>query len=312
MSTVTGVHTASQPRAPRRTRRSSPWSNRPPLYFVVPAALTLLLLVGYPMFELVRMSVSEVTPATLLREWPFVGLENFSDLVNDTRFSATVVRTIVFGLVVLVLGVVGGLAAALALHRPSRLGAFTYALIVLMWAIPPIVSGVTWRFMLFADGVINQALNAIGVIDEPILFLIDGALPLLSVAFVAGWVALPFATIVFRAALLDVPKELYEAATVDGAAPVAQFRYITLPSIAPTVYVVSILLLSYAVRSFDFTFVMTGGGPGNASTTLPVFGYLIAFTAFDYSSGAAVAVITVLAVLLFALPYARSIRRRAA
>lgn len=270
----------------------------------------LVLLVGYPMFELVRMSVSEVTPATLLRDWPFVGGDNFASLLADTRFGATVVRTAVFGLIVLAIGVVGGLAAALALHRQTRLGAFTYALIVLMWALPPIVSGVTWRFMLFADGIINQALLSIGLVTEPILFLIDGALPLLSVAFVAGWVALPFATIVFRAALLDVPKELYEAATVDGATSTKQFRYITLPWVAPTVYVVSILLLSYAVRSFDFTFVMTGGGPGNASTTLPVFGYLIAFTAFDYSSGAAIAVITVLAVLIFALPYARSIRRR--
>jgi len=267
--------------------------------------------VGYPMFELVRMSVSEVTPATLLRDWPFVGFANFVELFNDTRFTATVIRTVVFGLVVLVIGVVGGLTAALALHARSRLGAFTYALIVLMWALPPIVSGVTWRFMLFGDGIVNQLLISIGVIQDPILFLIDGALPLLSVAFVAGWVALPFATIVFRAALLDVPHELYEAATVDGAARVAQFRYITLPSIAPTVYVVSILLLSYAVRSFDFTFVMTGGGPGNASTTLPVFGYRTAFAAFDYSGGAAVAVITILAVLFFALPYARSIRRRA-
>jgi ABC-type sugar transport system permease subunit len=282
----------------------------PNAWFALPALLLLLFFVAYPMFELVRMSISDVNPGTLLRDWPFVGFDNFSTLFQDPRFLATVIRTVVFGLVVLVIGVIGGLIAALALNRPSRFGAFTYALIVLMWALPPIVSGVTWKFMLAGDGIINQLLLASGVVPEPILFLIDGAMPLISVAFVAGWVALPFAAIVFRASLMDVPREYYEAAQVDGAGVVAQFRYITLPSIAPTIYVVSILLLSYAVRSFDFTFAMTGGGPGDASTTLPVFGYLTAFTGFNYSEGAAIAVLTVGAVLLFALPYARSIRRR--
>jgi multiple sugar transport system permease protein len=266
--------------------------------------------VAYPMFELVRMSLSEVKPATILRDWPFVGLENYSELFASNVFIETIWRTVIFGVVVLVVGLAGGLLAALALQGRNRFSAFTYGLLVLMWTLPPIVSGATWKFLLSADGFLNQALVGLGVVAEPILFLVDGMLPLLSVAMVAGWVCLPFATIAFRAALLDVPRELYEAANVDGAGRLMSFRHITWPHLGPTTYIVSILLLSYAVRSFDFAFAMTRGGPGNASTTLPLLGYLKAFTTFDYSAGAAIAVLTVGAVLFFALPYARQLGRK--
>lgn len=290
----------------RRARRT--WA-RPPLYFGVPAALLIALLVGYPMVQLIRMSVSDVQPATLLGAWPFVGIDNFIEVFADPRFGMVVIRTAVFGVVSLLVGLGGGLVAALALRRRSRLNGFAYALMVLMWALPAIVNGVVWRYMFANDGALNQILQGVGLIDSPILFLVEGWLPLLSVAFVAGWVALPFATIIFRAALLDVPQELYEAAEVDGAGPLGKFTNVTLPYIAPTVIVVGILLLSWAVRSFDFTFAMTGGGPGDASTTLPVAGYLAAFSLFDYSRGAAIAVITVVVILLIAVPYARINRR---
>jgi multiple sugar transport system permease protein len=181
---------------------------------------------------------------------------------------------------------------------------------VLMWALPPIVNAVAWRFIFFQDGALNEILRGLGVIDEPIFFLIDGWLPLISVSFVAGWVALPFAAVVFRAALLDVPKDQLEAAEVDGAGSYSRFWNVTYPSISPTVYILSILFMSWAVRSFDFAFIMTGGGPGEASTTLPLLGYIRAFQLADYSGGAAVAVITIIAVLLFALPYTRSLGKQ--
>lgn len=281
----------------------------PPSYFVAPALVLLAALVGYPMFVLVRMSFSDVRPGTLLGEWAGVGFENYVELFSDPRFSTIVLRTVIFGLVVLVLGLGGGLVAALVLRRPTRENAFVYALMVLMWALPAIVNGVTWRFMFATDGAINQTLGGLNLVDEPVYFLIEGWMPLLSTAFVAGWVALPFATIIFKAALLDVPRELYEAAEIDGAGPWMQFRSVTAPSISPTIYIVGILLLSWAVRSFDFIFAMTGGGPGNASTTLPVAGYLTAFSLFNYSGGAAIALLTIVTVLLIALPYARVMRR---
>lgn len=290
--------------------RSRAGMRMPAVYYVLPAAMFLLFLVGYPMFELVRMSFSEITPATLIAGGDFVGFANYEALVSSPSFAEIAGRTAVFGLIVLIIGLPGGLIAALALEKKSRLFGFTYGLMVLMWALPPIVNAVAWRFIFFTDGALNEILVGVGLIEEPIFWLVDGLLPLLSVSFVAGWVALPFAAIVFRAALLDVPRDQLEAAEVDGAGAFSRFWNVTFPSIAPTVYILSILFLSWAVRSFEFSFIMTGGGPGEASTTLPLLGYIRAFQIADFSGGATVAVITIVAVLIFALPYTRSLGRQ--
>lgn len=294
----------------RSRRRKVPYSGLPRTYFVLPAAVFILFVIGYPMFELFRMSFASVTPATLLSGGEYVGFANYQALFASPSFGEIAGRTAVFGLIVLLIGLPGGLAAALALEKRSKFFGFTYGLMVLMWALPPIVNAVAWRFIFFQDGALNEVLMALRIIPEPIFYLIDGWLPLLSVSFVAGWVALPFAAVVFRAALLDVPREQLEAAEVDGAGAVSRFLNVTYPSISPTVYILSILFMSWAVRSFDFAFIMTGGGPGEASTTLPLLGYIRAFQLADFSGGAAVAVITIIAVLLFALPYTRSLGRQ--
>ena len=308
---MTTVLSNIEEKAQKRPRfRSRAGMRMPAVYYVMPAAVFLLFLVGYPMFELVRMSVSDVTPATLIAGGDFVGFANFETLVSSPSFAQIAGRTAVFGLIVLLIGLPGGLIAALALEKKSKFFGFTYGLMVLMWALPPIVNAVAWRFIFFKDGALTEIWLGAGLIDEPIFWLVDGILPLLSVSFVAGWVALPFAAIVFRAALMDVPRDQLEAAEVDGAGPFSRFWNVKFPSIAPTVYILSILFLSWAVRSFEFAFIMTGGGPGEASTTLPVLGYIRAFQIADFSGGAAVAVITIVAVLIFALPYTRSLGRQ--
>lgn len=309
MVTLTSPETTAP--ATKRRGRGQVGLRMPRVYYVLPATVLIFFLVGYPMFELFVMSVTSVTPATLIAGGDWVGADNFVTLFTSQSFVDIAIRTAIFGLIVLLIGLPGGLAAALALEKRTKFFNFTYGLIVLLWALPPIVNAVAWRFILFSEGALNEILLGAGILEEPILWLVEGALPLLSVSFVAGWVALPFAAVVFRAALLDVPKEQLEAAEMDGAGAVSRFLNVTFPSIAPTVYILSILFLSWAVRSFDFAFVMTGGGPGEASTTLPVLGYIRAFQLADYSGGAAIAVVTIVAVLLFALPYTRSLGRQA-
>jgi multiple sugar transport system permease protein len=301
---------ASPPKNPTKRKKLDSQTGLPRVYFVLPATIFIFFIVGYPMFELFRMSFAKVTPATLLTGGDYVGFDNYTALFNSPSFGDIAIRTAVFGLIVLLIGLPGGLAAAMALEKRTKFFNFTYGLMVLMWALPPIVNAVAWRFIFFQDGALNEILRGLGFIEEPIFFLLDGWLPLLSVSFVAGWVALPFAAVVFRAALLDVPKDQLEAAEVDGAGAVSRFWNVTFPSISPTVYILSILFLSWAVRSFDFTFVMTGGGPGEASTTLPLLGYIRAFQLADFSGGATVAVVTIIAVLIFALPYTRSLGKQ--
>jgi len=290
-------------------RRGASRGPRPSWWFVAPALAFLAVLGVYPLYELVRMSVSDVSAATLLSSWPFAGFDNFEDVIASPDFRATCVHTAEFAAIVIGVGLAGGLGAAVALRRRSRGDNFTIALMTLMWALPPIVSGTIWKFLLTGDGVINQIGVSLGLLSEPIQFLQDGQLPLLAVSFVAAWVAVPFVAISYRAALLDVPEELYDAAALDGAGFTKQFRYVTLPHLRRTTLVVAILLLIYSIRSFDFIFVLTNGGPGTASTTVPFLGYQLAFQNFAYDRGAAVAVLAMGLVLIIAIAYISAVRR---
>jgi multiple sugar transport system permease protein len=119
----------------------------------------------------------------------------------------------------------------------------------------------------------------------------------------------PFATLVFRAALLDLPQETLAAAAVDGARPWQIVRYIVLPLLRPSILVLGILALVYAFKSFDFIYIMSFGGPGTASTTLPFLSYRMAFQEYNYSQGASVALITVAIVLVLSFLYLRQVRR---
>jgi multiple sugar transport system permease protein len=122
-------------------------------------------------------------------------------------------------------------------------------------------------------------------------------------------VAVPFATIVYRAALLDVPRELIEAAAVDGAVPGQIIRHIILPMLRPVMIVLAVITVVYAFRSFDFIYIMTSGGPGTVSTTLPFLAYRLAFQSYRYSLGAATAIVTVAIVLVLAMVYLRQVRQ---
>ena len=289
---------AAPPRRPAR-RRSRHW------LYILPAAIFLGALSIYPLIQLGRMSVSAVTVRNLFGEWPFVGLQNFADGWTDGSIPAGLGRTLVFVAIVTGLGLVVGIGAAVALRGSSRWGAAILALMVFIWALPPVVSGSVWKFLLAEDGLLNNLIGLFGATPFP--FLYDERYALVSVAVVNAWAVIPFNALVFRAAILNIPGELFEAAQLDGASPSQEFRHIILPALRPTTIVLTVLTVVYAFRSFDFVYVMTKGGPGTATQTLPYMSYQQAFIGYDFSGGAATAVVTVILVLALALVYSRSV-----
>jgi multiple sugar transport system permease protein len=166
-----------------------------------------------------------------------------------------------------------------------------------------------WKFLLADTGIVNGVVRWLGLSAKPLPFLYDQYWALASVAFVNSWAVIPFNALVFRAALLNIPHEVFEAAQLDGARPGQVTRNIIIPAVQPTTLVLTVLTVVYAFRSFDFIYVMTYGGPGDATNTLPFLAYLQAFVRFDYGLGSATAVLTVLLVLVMAVVYARGIRR---
>jgi multiple sugar transport system permease protein len=299
------ARTAQAPRGRRRPRQLR-------LLFLAPAAVFLTLLSFYPLMQLVRMSVSSVNVASLNSTWDFVGLDNFVRGFSTGQSTVALQRTLVFVLVVTLLGMLIGLAAAIALRTRGRWSGFLLALMVFVWALPPVVNGSVWKFLLGDDGLVNTLLLQSGLRDAAVPFLYDQYWALMSVAFVNSFAVIPFNALVFRAALMNIPPETFEAAALDGANRWQEVRHIMLPAARPTTLVLLVLTIVYGFRSFDFIYVMTYGGPGTATNTLPFLGYLQAFVRYDFGLGSATSVVTVLGVLVLAAVYSRSIRREEA
>jgi multiple sugar transport system permease protein len=277
--------------------------------FVVPLALFFALFSIYPLFTLLRMSVSSVTASTLNAAWPFIGVENYVVGVQTGQTGAALWRTLVFVAVVTLLGMLGGLAAAIALRTAGWWSAALLAVMVFAWALPPVVNGSAWKFLVADAGLLNTIARATGLTDTAFPFLYDQYWALGTVAFVNSWAVIPFNALVYRASLLNIEPEVFEAGAIDGATRWQEIRHIVLPSVRPTTLVLLVLTIVFGFRSFDYIYVMTYGGPGTATNTLPFLGYLQAFSRFNFGLGAATSVIAVLIVLVMAILYAHSIHR---
>lgn len=293
---------------PARSAMRRNASRRKKLAFALPAGVFLLIFSFFPLAQLARMSVSDVSARTLHSPWGFVGADNFVGSATQGSLIPAFGNTVVFVLIVTAIGLVGGLAAAILLSTSTWLSAFVLGLMVFIWALPPVVNGSVWKFLLGDAGLINSLIMGAGLAQDAVPFLYDERFALLSVAIVNSWAVIPFNALVFRAAILGIPGETFEAARIDGATRWQEIWHMIVPAVRPTTLVLTVLTVVYAFRSFDFIFVMTYGGPGVATNTLPFLSYLQAFVRFDFGMGAATAVISVLLVLVLAVIYARSVR----
>lgn len=295
----------SDARQARRRQRES----RRRLVFLLPAALFLGFLSFYPLAHLVRMASSEVTASTLNTRWPWIGLDNFRAGFATGETQQAAGRTLLFVLIVTLLGMGVGLASAIALRSRGRWSGALLAVMVFVWALPPVVNGSVWKFLLGDNGLINTLLVRSGLRDLPAPFLYDVKWALISVACVNSFAVIPFNALVYRAALMNIEPEVFEAAAIDGANKRQEIRHIMIPAVQPTSVILLILTVVYGFRSFDYIYVMTYGGPGTSTVTLPFLGYVQAFVRYDFGLGASTSVLTVLGVVVLAAAYARSIRR---
>jgi multiple sugar transport system permease protein len=282
-----------------------------PATFVLPGVGYLLIFALYPLHQLVLMSLSDVSSANVLGRWPAVGLANFRAEVGAPEFAGALAATTVLVVVVLVVNIAGGTLAALSMRRDSWAVRVALGLMVFVWALPAVVVGNLWRFLLTRDGPVNAVLTGLHLVPAPVPWLVHGHLALVVLSMVSAWTILPFSTLVLRAALVDVPRDQMEAAALDGAGAVGRFWYVILPQLRPTLFLLAILIVVNGFRTFDLVYVMTGGGPGTATSTLPFLAYRQAFQAFQFDVGAATAVVSLGIVAVLAVVYAVASRERA-
>lgn len=299
MATATKV--AAAPAATSRPRRRRPLRWLP----LAPATVLLLLFLGGPIGYCVYIAFTNMQ-LTGAATTDFVGLDNFQRAFDDDNFRNAVILTLVFTLLSSLIGQnTLGLALATAMQRASKpVRTITGSIVIAAWVVPEIVAG----FLLYAffrrEGTLNAILDWLHLPSQNWLY----TLPILAVSFANVWRGTAFSMLVYSAALSEIPKEITEAAEVDGASGPRRFWHITLPMIRRSIGTNLMLNTLQTLSVFGLIWAMTRGGPGNRSQTLPVFMYDQAFNKSLIGYGTAVALLLLLVGALFSLVYLRLMR----
>jgi ABC-type sugar transport system permease subunit len=264
-----------------------------PYLWVAPVVGVISLFMLFPLFQAVWDSLHAGSAGG---QKAFVGLRNFRELMATGTFPGAVYRTLVFTLWASILKLVIGGAAALILNRPFRGRNLLRSWLFIPWTIPLFAGGILFLWLLRTSGGLNLMLDHLGIF--PVFWLgPDHAMH--SIIFLNVWKGFPFFMITILAGLQVIPRELYEAAEIDGATGVQQFRYVTLPGLRDVILIATLLSTVWTFAQFENIYVLTRGGPGTATETLSILVYKLAFGMFNLSLGSAAAVLSLPLFLFF-------------
>jgi multiple sugar transport system permease protein len=279
-----------------------------PYLSVLPALLVVVLISVYPLFYALNLSVHR-NVLTDPGSHPFVGLRNFAETFGSYYFTRSLLTTLRFT-VLIIIGTIGyGVLVSLYLNRQGRLPGFLRMAILLPWAIPTVMAAIIWRWLFNGNyGAVNAVLAGLGLIPEYISWFGSPHLAPLTLVVTHVWKWGPLAAIMCLATLQVIPRELYEAAYIDGGGAWSTFRYITLPFLRPTILLLLILETIAGFATFDIIYVLTGGGPADATTMLAWFAYAEIFRFLNLGKGAAMAFVIAGLTLGLALIYVRLLR----
>lgn len=281
---MTSLTTDSRPanRAPRRHRTAA----LAPYLFVGAACLYLLLFTAIPMLRGLWFSF---TDSSLLNPngGSFVGTDNYAELLTEQKFWASLLTTILYTAFTVVGSIVLGTVAAVAINERIPGRAIFRALLTVPWAVPSVsvVLVFIWIYNI-ENGIANRGFRALGIGEQG--WLIDPQLGLVSVTIASVWKVFPFVMLVVLASLQSVPAELKEAARVDGADAFSTFKTTVIPHVLPTIRVVALLMTIWSIRRFEIIYLLTGGGPIDATNTLVISVYREAFQNSDLGRAAAI------------------------
>ncbi len=277
---------------------------------MAPAVLIIAVVTVYPFLRSFWISLIGWNLTRPQEGHPFLGLENYRFILTDPLFLDSVRITLIFVIAAVTIEITLAIGIALLLNRPFRGRWLVRMLALLPWAIPSVVNGIMWKWILNPSyGSLNGLLYSLGIIDRYIVWLGSPDLALAMVTIADIWKETPFIMLLFLAALQTIPHELYEAARVDGSSPVQSFFHITLPLIRPTLFVAVALRTIWALKSIDLIYTLTAGGPSNGTAVLGYYTYVKSFVSLQLGRGAAVAYIMTFAVLLLVIFYQRALYR---
>lgn len=274
----------------------------PAVLYLLPAIIIMVLMLGFPIAYNLILSLFK----WLLKyqEHPFVGFENFYNVMMNSQFLSILKNTLVWTLLGVVLQMIIGIGLAMFVDNMTKGQKLMRILLLVPWIIPGVVTALMWKFMLQSDiGLINYMLQATGLTQGNVQFLSDTNMAMFTLVFVNTWKAVPFWFLMITAGLQSKPEDQIEAARLDGASAISVFFRIILPSLTPVILSTAVLTSIWTLNYFDIIWVITRGGPVNTTTTLPIYIYKLAFEQYNFGESAACAVISLLIVTLISIPY---------
>jgi multiple sugar transport system permease protein len=277
--------------------------------YVYPAVIYMLILVGYPLVYNLMLSVQNVDMMNLAGEHKFVGLQNYITIFKEDVFWTSLKNTFVYTICSILFQFTIGLALAIFFNLRFRLAPFLRGLMLVTWLTPIVVTALLYKFMFSSSvGIINFVLASLGFIDKPIEWLTDPYLAMASVITTNIWIGIPFNMILLSTGLSNLPQDVFESSAIDGAGRWQRFVHITIPLLRPVIMIVMMLGFIYTFKVFDLIYVMTGGGPVDATEVLSTMAYRYSFDQFQFSLGAVVSNILFFILLVVSLFYLRMIR----
>lgn len=279
-----------------------------PYLFLAPSFAIILVFLIFPLSWNIYIALHDVSLITLLKDWEYVGLENFVTLFDDPNFYTSLKVTLMFvgGSVALQFGV--GILMALVLNQQIRGSGVYRAILIIPWTISAVIAAFSFKFILDDNfGILNYILNQLGM--ESVGWLSDPNIVIWSLVIANTWYGTPFTLLFLTAGLLSINPSLYEAARIDGASKMRSLFHITLPLLKPFMIINLILITMWSVNLFDIQLIMTGGGPLYSSTTASLYMYRQAFEFGLLSKGAAAGIILILINLAVAVIYVKFLRR---
>lgn len=274
-----------------------------------PSVVLVGLFILYPVVNSIGLAFTDASP--LGRDLSFVGFENFSYLFEDNEFYEVLWNTIFIVGMATIIATVCGYALATLLISGIRAAGFFRAAIFQVWVVPWIVIAILWGWLFSQDyGLVNYLLVQVGVIDAPVKWMFDPNASQWAIISGYSWRAIPFIMVICLAALQGIPAELIESASIDGASFMQRQRYVILPLMQNIILVAALLQSVRFFQEMTMIFVLTQGGPINATMVLSLYTYKTAFEDWDFGLASAIGTIWLLLLMVFALLYVRFALRK--
>jgi multiple sugar transport system permease protein len=277
-----------------------------PIAYLSPTMILITILLFVPIVMVIAYSTMD---NVIMNKNPvFVGVANYITVLTDAVFQRAILNTLYFTIMSVVWHLIIGMSFALLLNT-KLLDPVTKSLFrvvyILPWVFTAVIIAILWRLMLNPNGIINYFLTTLNIINEKVEWLSSTRLALHSLTFINIWAGYPFYMVSLLAGLQGIPKELYEAATIDGANSSQLFRFVTLPQLKPIIISMAMLDLIWTTQQFSLVWMTTGGGPIHVTEMLSTYTYKLAFSSYQFSAASTSAVLILVISIVIALFYVR-------